>query len=456
MSSAGRSRSADFRAIKEKANQETRIKIEKERELEQLKNENLRQEIEEERIKHQKEVEKKLLERENNKRILDSLAEIDMETAPTAQDYLFLKAEFEKLKLLIPQSGNAGGSSSTLTRSEIVIRNFNKDPIGIHHAANPAKTILACDGFNFQIWEKELNRTLRQVFQVKDFSSLESNFAARLLDEQDSISRLIRSTINEDLLGIVDSTDKEDPWLILELLKAKCSRSDRRHKISLVEQIIALATDKTPGSEVTLAKWSRVMAEVKQYKVTVDELGGLFLQSSFVAPIGVDPKTFEFSVDQNLELKDKPSFSDVTTVIQAASSKSKNKTPVVSDGYAPMDLDAVHAMRNNKPLYTTPHRRPHPPARQDHQNYQKPGLSVERANRFRGKPLNEILKARYGDACHYCKQTGHWYNNCAAFWDDVDQKVIDSPPRDFDNPQSNYLPCQLATMAETTCHSKMK
>jgi hypothetical protein len=74
------------------------------------------------------------------------------------------------------------------------------------------------------------------------------------------------------------------------------------------------------------------MAEVAQYKITVDKLGGLFLQSSFVAPIGVDTKTFEFLVDQNLELKDKPSFNDVTTVIQAASSKSKNKTPVVSDG----------------------------------------------------------------------------------------------------------------------------
>jgi hypothetical protein len=331
---------------------------------------------------------------------------------------------------------------------EIAIRNFNKDPIGIHHAANPAKTKLACDGFNFQIWEKELNRTLRQVFQVKNFSRLEANFTDRLLDKQDAIAGLIRSTINKDLLGIVDSTDKEDPWSIFELLKAKCSRSDCRHKLSLVDQIITLANDKSPGSEVSLAKWSRVMAEVAQYKITVDELGGLFLQSSFVAPIGVDPKTFEFSVNQNLELKDKPSFSDVTTVIQAASSKSKNKTPVVSDGYAPMNLDAVHAMRNNKPLYTAPHRRPHPPPQQDHQNYQKPGLSVERANRFRGKPLNEILKARYGDACHYCKQNGHWYNNCAAFWDDVDQKVIDSPPRDFDNPQSNYLPPHRPAMPQ--------
>ncbi|KAA1103335.1 Dcp1p-Dcp2p decapping enzyme complex alpha subunit [Puccinia graminis f. sp. tritici] len=306
MTGAGRSRSVDFKAIQDKANKESKIRIEKEKELERLANKNLLKEIEEERAKHQKEVEKRLLERENNKNNYQSLIDIDMANTPTAKDYLFLKSEFDKLKLMLPQSGNP-------------------DPIGIHYAANPAKTKLECDGFNYKIWEKELNRTLRQIFQIKDFSSLESNFTDRLLDEQDSISRLIRSTINEDLLGIVDSTDNEDPWSILELLKAKCSRSDRQHKISLVEQIIALVTDKTPGSEVSLAKWSCVMAKVKQFKITVDELGGLFLQSLFIAPIGVDPKTFEFSVDQNLELKDKPSFSDVTTIIQSASSKSKNK-----------------------------------------------------------------------------------------------------------------------------------
>ncbi|KAA1063892.1 Dcp1p-Dcp2p decapping enzyme complex alpha subunit [Puccinia graminis f. sp. tritici] len=356
---------------------------------------------------------------------------------PTAEDYLYLKSEFDKLKLLLPQPGNPGGSSSPLTRSEIVIQNFNKDPIGIHYAANPAKTKLACDGFNFKIWEKELNCTLRQIFQVKDFSILQSNFTAQLLDEQDSIARLIRSTINEDLLGIVDSTDNEDPWSIFELLKAKCSRSDCRHKLSLVEQIIALATDKTPGSKVNLAKWSCVMAEIKQFNITVDELGGLFLQSSFVAPIGVDLKTFEFSVDQNLEQKDKPSFSYVTTIIQSASSKAKNKVPTPSDGYAPMDLDAINAIKTTRPLYSAPHRRPPPVLKQEHP---KTSLSIDKAQRFRGKPLNEVLKNWYGDACHYCKQVGHWYNNCAAFWDDVDKKVIDPPPRDYNTPESNYLP----------------
>jgi hypothetical protein len=51
MTSAGHSRSADFRAIKE-----TKLKIEKEKDLERLKTENLRCEIKEERLKHQKEI----------------------------------------------------------------------------------------------------------------------------------------------------------------------------------------------------------------------------------------------------------------------------------------------------------------------------------------------------------------------------------------------------------------
>ncbi|KAA1110578.1 Dcp1p-Dcp2p decapping enzyme complex alpha subunit [Puccinia graminis f. sp. tritici] len=167
------------------------------------------------------------------------------------------------------------------------------------------------------------------------------------------------------------------------------------------------------------------MAEIKQFNITVDELG-----------------------DQNLEQKDKPSFSYVTTIIQSASSKAKNKVPTPSDGYAPMDLDAINAIKTTRPLYSAPHRRPPPVLKQEHP---KTSLSIDKAQRFRGKPLNEVLKNWYGDACHYCKQVGHWYNNCAAFWDDVDKKVIDPPPRDYNTPESNYLPLTNLHTPKTDC-----
>lgn len=102
-----------------------------------------------------------------------------------------------------------------------------------------------------------------------------------------------------------------------------------------------------------------------------------------------------------------------------------------------MEIDHVNAIRPQGPRYAPPHRRPMHPARNESA---KPPLSMDKATRFRGAPLNEDLKHRYGDTCHYCKQTGHWCNNCKAYWEDVKQNIINPPPHDFNSPQSNYLP----------------
>ncbi|PLW21604.1 hypothetical protein PCASD_18396 [Puccinia coronata f. sp. avenae] len=175
------------------------------------------------------------------------------------------------------------------------------------------------------------------------------------------------------------------------------------------------------------------MAEISQLKITANKLGGLFLQNSFLAPASVDPKTFEFSVDQHLENLKNPSFSNVATIIQGASSKTKNKMGI--QDHQPMDLDAINATQSVHTRYEPPQRRSNPNLTQ-----QKPGLSVDKATRFRRVGLNNALKERYGANCHYCKQDGHWYNNCKQFWEDVKDRIIDVPPRDFDAPQSNYLP----------------
>jgi hypothetical protein len=157
------------------------------------------------------------------------------------------------------------------------------------------------------------------------------------------------------------------------------------------------------------------MAEVTQLKISADELGGLFLQNSFLAPVGVDPKTFEFSVDQQLETLKTPSFSEVATTIQAASSKTKNKMGIAHE-FQPMELDAVNAIRPQPSRYETPQRR----AKQNSNASQtKSNLSMDKATRFRGVGQNKALRARYGSNCHYCKQDGHWYNNCSLYWEDV-------------------------------------
>ncbi|OAV87097.1 hypothetical protein PTTG_29575 [Puccinia triticina 1-1 BBBD Race 1] len=191
--------------------------------------------------------------------------------------------------------------------------------------------------------EKGINRTLRNVFHIEKFTSAESNFTSRLVDKQNSISRLLWSTVHLDILAVIDSTDEEDPYLIFVLLEQKYSPSVRRHKLSLAKQMIALVGNKGPGSEATFAESIRVTAELKQLKVTVDELVGLFLQTSFVAPIGVDPQTFASSMEQSLKGKEAPSFNNVFTSIQKATVKPEHKASSVSDGYAPIDRDAVSA-----------------------------------------------------------------------------------------------------------------
>ncbi|OAV87449.1 hypothetical protein PTTG_12207 [Puccinia triticina 1-1 BBBD Race 1] len=166
------------------------------------------------------------------------------------------------------------------------------------------------DGSNFEIWEKGINQTLQKVFHIEKFTLAESNFTSRLVDKQNSISRLPRSTVHLDILAVIDSTDEEDPYSIFALLEQKYSSSVRRRKLSLAKQMIALVGNKGPGSEATFAESIRVTAELKQLKVTVDELVGLLLQTSFVAPIGVDPQTFASSVEQSLKGKEAPSFND--------------------------------------------------------------------------------------------------------------------------------------------------
>ncbi|PLW10211.1 hypothetical protein PCASD_22751 [Puccinia coronata f. sp. avenae] len=165
------------------------------------------------------------------------------------------------------------------------------------------------------------------------------------------------------------------------------------------------------------------MDELSQMKISANEMGGLFLQNSFLAPAGVNPKTFEFSVGQHLENLKSPSFSDVATIIQAASSKTKNKLAVAAE-HQLMDLDAINAICPQQPRYKLPQKRgvtggaPLQPRNQ---------LSVNKATRFRGVVLNEALKAKWGNNCRYCKQAGHWYNNCALYWDDIKNCIINIP-----------------------------
>jgi hypothetical protein len=302
-------------------------------------------------------------------------------STPTPQDFYAMQEQHAQMQQMFTQfTHNASQQSNPNTQPNFdIIKLFLKLPTSFHTKHNPQKVKLLFDGSNYQHWERKVNRTLSYVFGTETkFVENEANFITQGKRKQGAIAVLLRGTIDKSLLSIVEGTAGECPLKIFKLLKSKCSRSDRCHKISLIDQLSILIANKSPGNKLTLGKWSKIMAEITQLKILADELGGLFLQNSFLAPASVDPKMFKFSVDQQLESSKTPSFSKVATIIQAASSKTKNKMGVASE-FQPMELDAINAIQPQSNLYE-------PPQRQGLQNYYpsqpKTNLSVAKATCF--------------------------------------------------------------------------
>ncbi|KAA1098276.1 Dcp1p-Dcp2p decapping enzyme complex alpha subunit [Puccinia graminis f. sp. tritici] len=324
-------------------------------------------------------------------------------------------------------------SNRPLSQQEIMLRNFVRSPLSAHKEINPDKPMLDYEGVHFQLWHDALDRTLMHFFMKNaSFFETPTNFDGLSIDENSSITSIIRNTIESGLIGIVNGSKLTAPLELYNLLKKNCSKSDRRHKVDLINRLMALATDNSPADGHTLSKWATVVAELDQLKVTWEEISGLILQATFTPPIGIDVKTFEFSVDQQLDGKQTPVFADVSSIIQAATGKLKAKTS--ASGPIPMDLDRLQAIQP-QPRYLAPGRRSpnhadKPPAR----------LSVNKAALYKGKGQSETLLNRYGNTCSYCEKDGHWYSDCTDFWRDVATKKISAPPDNYKSSNSHYKP----------------
>jgi hypothetical protein len=167
------------------------------------------------------------------------------------------------------------------------------------------------------------------------------------------------------------------------------------------------------------------MSDIKRAKISVNELGGLFLQSLAKAPPGTDSKNFKYSISQPLDdMSTIPTFGQVTTVIQSALSKvSKNSTlgPGTIPSDVEMSVNVINVRRGNE-RYEPPHRRQTDTAPQpSHGNqHSDPGkFSVEKATFYRGKGQATSLNELYGWSCRYCGKLGHWYSDCNLYWEDV-------------------------------------
>ncbi|KAA1064220.1 Dcp1p-Dcp2p decapping enzyme complex alpha subunit [Puccinia graminis f. sp. tritici] len=321
-------------------------------------------------------------------------------------------------------------SSGPLSCQEIMLRNFVRSPLSAHKEINPDKPMLDYDGVHFQLWHDTLDRTLMHFFMKKEsFLATVTNFEGLLIDENLSITSIICNTIETGLIGIVNGSKLTAPLELYNLLKKNCSKSDRRHKIDLINWPMASATDPTPADGHTLSKWATVVAELDQLRVKWEEVSGLLLQSTFTPPAGIDVKMFEFSVNQQLDGYEAPVFADVSSIIQAAMGKLKAKA---TTGPIPMDLDRLQVIHPSK--YVTPGRRQTAPYRQTTR------MSVDKAAHYKGKGQSEALINRYSNTCSYCEKEGHWYSDCTEFWRDVATKKISPPPDNYKSNESRYQP----------------
>ncbi|OAV99926.1 hypothetical protein PTTG_25112 [Puccinia triticina 1-1 BBBD Race 1] len=212
------------------------------------------------------------------------------------------------------------------TRQEKIMENFISNPLQVHNQLNPRKPILVYEGTNFPAWEAALDRTIRHVLvRELPFTDKVDNFDSLAVDEASTVVCLIRNTVVDALGDILDAAKLAAPKAIFELLKSKCSRSDRRRKVELLNELVTLMNDPAPAMEATLLVWAKLKSELSQLKMTWDEALGIFLQSYYKAPVGVDRMTFEFTISQQLNDKEAPPFNDVSTIIQFAANKLRNK-----------------------------------------------------------------------------------------------------------------------------------
>ncbi|KNZ48408.1 uncharacterized protein VP01_5693g1, partial [Puccinia sorghi] len=204
--------------------------------------------------------------------------------------------------------------------------------------------------------------------------------------------------------------------------------------------MLRLASDNLPASESWLARFCSIIYDIERSKLTVDELCGLLLQATVKAPPGSNAKNFEYSISQPLDdMSQSPTFGNVTTIIQSALSKvSKGPTSVLSPGTIPSDIEmstvnAINAHRND--YYEPPHRR------NADQNNPQPSrtFSVEKAAFYRGKGHSDSLMKRFGYACLYCRETGH-YSDCDQYWEDVRFGRVAAPPANHNDKGSHFVP----------------
>lgn len=331
--------------------------------------------------------------------------------------------------------------NDAMSGANLVTKKFFEDPVAVHNTMNPKKVTLSFDGSNYSQWEAAVDRTLRRALR-RDNSFLNDPTAFNHLsrDHQESITILIRNTIDNTLLSIVEGSGTKDAQSLLELLKKKCSKTNWRYKLAIIDRFINAINDKSGVDDLWVSGWHKIIANLKRVNVSLDELYGLIIQASAVAPNGVDLQNFEYAVSQSLaDARNTPTYTEVSTVIQSCANKLRTQAALPT-GTLPLDVEmSVQAVRHNPAnKYITPAQRAIASA--DSCPHAQTKLSIDKASQFKGRLPNDSLIRKFGYSCHYCGKSGHWYADCDDFWDHVRMGVIPAPPGNHADRGSRYVP----------------
>lgn len=183
-----------------------------------------------------------------------------------------------------------------------VTKKFFEYPVAVHNTTNPKKVILSFNGSNYSQSEAAINRTLRRALR-RDTSFLNNFTAFNHLsrDHRESITILIRNTINNILMSTFKGLGTKDSHSLLELLKKKCSKTNWRYKSAIIDRFINTINDKNSTDDLWIVGWNKIIADLKRVDVSLDKLYGLIIQASAVAPTNVDLQKFEYAVSQSLD-----------------------------------------------------------------------------------------------------------------------------------------------------------
>lgn len=91
-------------------------------------------------------------------------------------------------------------------------------------------------------------------------------------DHKDALAILLRNTIDNTLLAVVKGLGTEEAQAMLELLKNKGSKTDRQHKLMIVDRMHEMLNNRSGSNNTWIAGWHKVITNLKWVDVATDEL----------------------------------------------------------------------------------------------------------------------------------------------------------------------------------------